>query len=177
MEYYTGGKNRKRKTKKKINYWYKPQHKQISQTLNWVKNPETKVCILYESKNNFSSLTFPASLPYLTLPMPLTLKLHSGFLWHHVVLCSCRPLPLFPGVLVLYTSFLSPDPLGSAGRSSQQKSSHGVHTIRSQMTFRHCFSSGQGCAITCLLDSWLWTFSEHFQFSGFKHHPWFCSQT
>lgn len=97
--------------------------------------------------------------------------------YHHVVLRSRRPLPLFPGVLVLYTSFLSPDPLGSAGRSSQQKRSLGVHTIHSQMTFRHCFPAGQGCAVTCLLDSWLWTFSEHFQFSGFKHHPWFCSQT
>ena len=85
--------------------------------------------------------------------------------------CFCGPFPVSPrGPCSL--QFLSPAPLGSAGHSQLHWGIlpgvlHGVHAIHSQMTLRFCFPSSQGCAITCLLDSWLWTFLEHFRFQHY----------
>lgn len=63
-----------------------------------MKNPETKVCILPDFRDNFSGLTFQAFLPHLMLLMPLTLMFHSGFSGHHVVQAPCASADHFLSV-------------------------------------------------------------------------------
>ena len=160
-----------------INYWHQLQHRNLID-MKWSGKSRHQSVHTVGPKDDVSGLTFQAFPPYLVLPIPLTLKLHSGFSWPHAAL-DIHFFSVSPGVLFFTLSFqvLCLRVLQGALLSSTEASFLECPSLQSQMTLRCCFPSGQGYPVTCLPGSWLWTFSEQFQFREFKINPRFCPQT